>query len=299
MNFISEYSFEYPYALLLFLIYIFCKYFCKKSLVGVYFSNVLVLEEISKNSKDYQKYLEFLMVFYLVLALASPIIKKEYEKQTSLGHEILINVDASQSMNQDNRFAITKSIVQTFIDKRENDSLALMLFAQNVYIASPFTYDKKPLKDILKYIEIGVAGNIGTSLYESMYSSVKMFENSTAKNKVLILLTDGINTVENIPLEIAIAAVKKSDIKVYTIGVGQDSDFNIEVLSSIANYTGGKFYKTVDAYGLIEIYDEIDKLEKSEIKTDKKVKIDYYYQYPLFFALMMLLAMIYVNRKKK
>lgn len=299
MNYISEFSFEYPWAFLLLLPYIFCKFFCKKGLVGVYFSNVKVLDEISKKSKDYQKYLEAFIVFYLVLAIANPVIKKEYENKTSLGHEILINIDASDSMSQDNRFNITKAIVEKFIDKRQNDRLALMLFAQDVYIASPFTYDKKPLQDILRYTQIGVAGKVGTALYESLYSSVKMFENSTAKNKVLILLTDGINTVENIPLEVALATLKQSDIKVYTIGVGEDLDFNIDVLNTIASLTGGKFFKTKNAIELVQIYDEIDSLEKSEIKTDKKIKIDYYYQLPLLFALIIVLAMIYVNRKKK
>ena len=299
MNYISEFSFEYPWAFLLLIPYLFCKFFCTKSKVGVYFSNVKVLDEIVKNTKDYQKYLESLIVFYLIVALANPIVKKEFEKQITLGHEILINIDASDSMSQDNRFNITKAIVDKFIDKRKDDSLALMLFAQNVYIASPFTYDKKPLKDILRYTQIGVAGNVGTALYESIYSSVKLFENSTAKNKVLILLTDGINTVENIPLEIALASIKRSGIRVYTIGVGQDIDFNIEVLNAIADFTGGKFYKTQNASDLVQIYEEIDSLEKSEIKTNKKVKIEYYYQWPLIVVLVLILAMIIVNRKKK
>lgn len=299
MNYISEFSFEYPWAFLLLLPYIFCKFFCKKGLVGVYFSNVQVLNEIVNKSKDYQKYLEFLIVFYLILALANPVIKKEYEKQSTLGHDILINIDASDSMSYDNRFNITKAIVDKFIDKRQDDNLALMLFAQNVYIASPFTYDKKPLKDILRYTQIGVAGKVGTALYESLYSSIKLFERSSAKNKVLVLLTDGINTVENIPLEVVLASLKQSGIKVYTIGVGDDTDFNIDVLNSIANTTGGKFYKTKNAVDLIEIYDEINSLEKSEIKTNKKIEVQYYYQWPLLFALLMVLAMVYVNRKKK
>ncbi len=299
MNYINEFTFEYPYAFLLFIPYILCKLFCKKSLVGLYFSNIRVLEEISKKTRDYQKYLEFLIVFYLVLAIANPVSKKNYENENSLGHEILINIDASDSMNQDNRFNITKAIVDRFIDKRENDRLALMLFAQDVYIASPFTYDKKPLKDILRYIELGVAGKVGTTLYESLYSSVKMFENSTAKNKVIILLTDGINTVDSVPLEIALASIKNSSIKIYTIGIGEDRDYNVDVLSSIAKSTGGKFYKTKKATDLVEIYDDINALEKSEIKIDKKVKVDYYYQLPLFLAVLMILAMIYVNRKKR
>lgn len=291
--------FEYPLVFLVFILYFICKFLCKKSTKDIYFSNAIVLESIVKKRRDFQTILEFLILLFLLISLASPITKKEVSKETSLGYEIVLSLDASQSMRADNRFDILKVIVDKFIDKRVNDRLALTLFAQDVYVAVPFTYDKKPLKDILKYIELGVAGDIGTALNEALYVSSNLFKNLENENKILILLTDGINTKENIPLDVAIANAKKYKIKVYTIAIGYEGEYNKEALEEIAVQTNGEFFETSKPDELMQIYDAIDKLEKSKIETSTLTKVKYYFQYPLFISLILLSILIFINRVEK
>lgn len=289
--------FEYPLAFLILAIYLICKFLCKKNIENIYFSNALVLEKIVKKRRDFQTILEFLTLLFLVFALASPISKEQISKNTTLGYEIVLSIDASDSMRADNRFDITKQIVEKFIDKRVFDNLALTLFAQDVYIAVPFTSDKKPLKDILKYIQLGVAGDVGTALNEALYISSNLFKDVKNPSKVLILLTDGINTKDNIPLDVAIQNAKKQNIKVYTIAVGNEGEYNKNALELIAKETNGRFFETSNPNQLMQIYDSIDSLEKSKLESSKVVKIQYFYQYPLFIALILLLILIFINRK--
>ena len=291
--------FEYPYAFILIALYLVCKFLCKKNIEEIYFSNALILGNIVKKRRDLQTVLEFLTLLFLIIALASPITKKQVSKNTALGYEIILCIDASESMRDDNRFNITKIIVDKFISKREFDRLALTLFADDVYISVPFTYDKKTLKDILKYIEIGVAGYTHTSLYEAFYVSSNLFKEIKNPSKILILLTDGINTKDNIPLDVAIANAKKQNIKVYTVAVGNEGEYNKEALELIAKETNGKFFETSKPAQLLEIYDSIDKLEKSKIETSTLTKTKYYFQYPIFLSLILLVILVFINREKR
>ncbi len=127
--------------------------------------------------------------------------------------------------------------------------------------------------------------------------SSKLFKASQSKHKVAILLTDGIDNANTIPLDIAIKTAKKYGIKVYVIGVGGVGDFNPEVLNKIASETGGVFYAAGTVEKLKQVYKEIDRLEKSEIKADKYVKKHYFYHYPLGAALALLMLYIYVRRR--
>ena len=283
-----NFEFEYPYAFLLILVYIICLFICKKSAKKIYFSNASILSFIVEKEKNLNKIIELLFVIFLSISLSSIIQKEEKIINNNLGYEIALSIDASESMREDNRFNITKIIVEKFIDKRENDTLALSLFAQDVYTAVPFTYDKKILKDVLRYVEIGVAGSVGTALNEALYSSSNLFKNSENKNKILILLTDGINTKDNIPLDVAIENAVKNSIKVYTIAIGKQGQYNKQALELIAQKTNGKFFETSETIELIKIYEEIDKLEKNKIETSKYTSLKYYFQYPLFFAFLFL-----------
>ena len=291
--------FEYPYTFILIALYLVCKLLCKKNIEEIFFSNAYILERIVQKRRDFKTILELLTLLFLVFTLANPITKEQLSKNKALGYEIVLSIDASDSMRADNRFNITKEIVDKFIEKRVFDSIALTLFAQDVYIAVPFTYDKKPLKDILKYIELGVAGSVGTALNEALYVSSILFKDIKNPSKILILLTDGINTKDNIPLDVAIANAKKQNIKVYTIAIGKEGEYNKEALELIAKETNAEFFETSNPSQLMQIYDSIDNLEKSKIETSTLTKTKYYFQYPLFLSLILLIILIFINREQK
>jgi len=299
MQTLTQITFLYPYAFLLLVLYFICQKYCKVQLPTIYFSNLKMLQTATSKHKSLTKILEYLILFFIVLSLSSPVIKNDLDLNNSKGYEISLILDASGSMHEDDKFNITKKIVSEFIKKRETDRLALSVFADFAYTAVPLTYDKKSLQSLLKYIKIGVAGTRDTALYEALYLSSDLFKESSSKNKIAILLTDGLNTINTIPLKIATAKAKKYGIKVYTIGVGKKNDYNKKVLEDISAQTGGKFFETSNPKELEEIYEQINKLEKSEIKTTKYTHNVYLYQYPLFIALAVLSLLLLINKDIK
>jgi Ca-activated chloride channel family protein len=295
----SSFEFQYPYMFLLLGLYLLCRIYCKVQIKEVFFSNVKLIEQITSKENKIKDLLEFLVVLFLVIALASPVLKEVIQKTDTSGYEIAITLDASESMRDDNRFNITKEIVSDFITHRKGDRIALSLFAEDVYLAVPFTFDKKPLQTILEYTQIGVAGSVGTSLYDALYLSGNLFKDSHSKNKICILLTDGIDTKNNIALDIAINNVKKYGVKVYVVAVGKEDEFNKNILESIATKTNGTFFHTTNPKDLNEIYSKINTLEKSKIETKKYTKIEYLYFYPLIVVLVSIFLLVFKNVEKK
>jgi Ca-activated chloride channel family protein len=288
---------QYPYALIVIPLYILCTFICKSKKQSIYFSNLAMLKEVSSNQAFITKSLKFLLIVFLSLALSSPIKKDDVILNDNKGYEISLILDASGSMIEANKFKVTKEILQEFIKQRKADRLALSIFADFAYVAVPLTYDKKSLLDLLKFVEVGIAGQRQTALYEALFLSSNLFKNSKAKEKIAILLTDGFDTTNSIPLDVAIAKAKKYNIKVYTVGVGAIGDYDPSVLEQIAAQTGGKFFQADTFEKLQAIYDHINSLEKSEIKTQKYVQKEYFFMYPLDIAIALLFMLLIINRK--
>lgn len=236
-----------------------------------------------------------LILSALVIGLASPIKTEKIILDNTKGHEISLILDASGSMASFDKFRIVKEIMLDFISKRTNDKLALSVFADFAYTVTPLTYDKKSITKMLNNIEIGVAGRRKTALYEALFLSAKLFNHSKSKERVAILLTDGKDNTDSVPLDVAIQRAKDNRIKVYTVAVGDPRDYNATVLNHIAKSTGAKFF-TANSYASIQsIYQQINQLEKSDININQYDQKTYYFHYPLSLALALLL--IYFWRK--
>lgn len=293
----AEWSFEYPWALALIAVFALCELFCRAKTQRLIFPDTALLRLLSRGSGWVQRGLKLLIFALLALALASPIKQNDVIVRNDKGYELSLILDASGSMEQMNKFGIVKEIVLDFIDKREHDKLALTLFADFAYVAMPLTYDKKSLKQLLSKIDVGIAGTQRTALYEALFMSTKLFKESSAKEKVAVLLTDGVDNTSKIPLDVAVQSAVKHGIKVYVIGVGGRGDYDPTVLRKIAEETGGKFYEADSVARLKQVYAQIDALEKSEIKADKYVKKQYFFQYPLGAALALLILFILMRRR--
>ncbi|NLK67527.1 MAG: VWA domain-containing protein [Campylobacteraceae bacterium] len=296
-------TFEYPFAFGIILLYIIALFFFKPKKEAFYFSNVKMLKSATKKQGFLVKALKFLIILALSTALASPIKKDTISTSESSGYEIALMLDMSGSMQSMNRFEIVKSILSDFIDKRENDVLGLSVYGDFAYIAVPLTYDRESIKRLLDRIKLGMVGT-KTALYEGLFLTTNLFKDSTAKNKIIILPTDGVNTVNSVPVETAIAMANKYGIKVYTIGIGAEDNYQAEamsiILGFIAKNTGGKhYYSTGTAESLQEIYDDIDKLEKSEIKGDRYSKKTYYFEPFLWIAFGLMVVLFLVTNRKK
>ncbi len=295
---LNQIVFEYPLAFLIIIPFVICQIYCKAKTDALFFPTIKFLKRATKKSMLLENILKVLIVLLLVTSLASPIIKDEVSIKNDKGYEISLIVDASGSMAQNNKFGIVKEIVSDFLDKRVHDKIGLSIFADFAYVAVPLTYDKKSIKRLLNRLQVGVAGSRRTALYEALFLSSNLFKNSHAKKKIAILLTDGMNNVDNIPLDVAIKTIKKYGIKVYTVGIGGVGDFDPNVLKKIAQESGGEFFQANSKQRLKEIYDTIDKLEKSKIKANKYVKKRYLFAYPLGLALFFTIILLFRRNKE-
>ena len=238
----------------------------------------------------------------------SPVKDEPYELEPKSGHEIALILDASLSMQAKgfdlsnpslNRFDVVKSIVGDFITTRKNDNIGLVVFGEYSFIAAPLTYDEDILTRIVAQLEIGMAGKF-TALYESLAQGVNLLKMSESKSRVAILLTDGYSTVgvDKVPLEVAVEMATKEGVKVYPIGIGAEYEYNKKVLMEIAQRTGGVAFGASSASELADIYAKIDALEKSEITNETYEFMNYYYFYPLFVGLLVLMMYVYLRNKR-
>ena len=296
-----HFTFEYPFVFLLLILFFVCEKWCKPKGVSLYFPNITLLKQVAKERQWLLNSLKILTMATLITALASPIKEDSVVIKNDKGYEISLILDASGSMKMPgvDKFAIVKDIVNDFIDKREHDKLALSIFADFAYVAVPLTYDKKSIKRLLSRVDVGIAGKQRTALNEALFLSSNLFKSSDSKEKIAILLTDGVDNAKSIPLNVAINTAKKYEIKVYTVGVGVEGrDFDPRALRKISKETGGRYFKGDSIKKLQEIYATIDKLEKSEIKADKYVKKTYFFQYLLALALLFYLGYFVVANKE-
>lgn len=300
--------FEFPILFSLIFLFLLCAFICKMRLTSIYFPHT---QEFLKSSVSASKtlfFLKWLGIVMMILALMSPIKDEPYELEPKEGYEIALILDASESMKaqgfdakneQLTRFDVVKEIVGDFIGQRKNDNIGLVVFGAFSFIASPLTYDENILNKILSQLYIGIAGKY-TALNTSLAQGVNLLKMGSSKTKIAILLTDGYSTpqIDKIPLEIALEMAKKEGIKVYPIGIGMPHEYNRDVLLRIANESGGVAFGASSAAELQEVYKRIDELEKSEIKSESFTYTKYYYQFPLFIALISLMLYIYLRNKR-
>lgn len=297
---------EFPYLLGLLLLFVACAYFCKQRQESLLFPHMKLFGSAILSSSVALRFLKWLGIVTLVIALSSPYSEREIDLEPREGYDIVLLLDASQSMNamgfdaqnrERNRFEVVQEIVNDFIQQRSGDNLGMIVFGSYSFVASPITYDKHILSKLLSQLHIGVAGR-NTAIYDAIAQSVTLMQENEAKSKIAILLTDGHNTAGSIPYNAAVALAQREGMKIYSIGIGLPGEFSEETLSSIAKETGGKYYAAYSAEQLQGIYAEINRLEKSELKAQSYLHKDYYYTYFLFVSLMSLLVYLLIRSKK-
>jgi Ca-activated chloride channel family protein len=282
-------SFAAPWFLLLIPLYWICRRYCRAASEPLRLSNLALAERALGRSPRWERWLRWAIVILLATALADPVTQTTKTLHRSKGHAVALLLDASYSMREGERFETAKKVLLDFIRRRKNDRMALEVFADYAYLAAPMSFEKKGIATILKALEPGVVGGRDTALYEALFQGVRLFKGEERSNRVMILLTDGIDTVGNVPLNAAIRELKAKGIRVYTIGVGDD--FRREVLEKIARATGGRFYDAGHPGELAGIYRRIDQLESGRIKTARVTQTRHYGTLLLWPALGLLLLL--------
>lgn len=232
-----------------------------------------------------------LAIAFLIIAMARPQTKNEEQNAEGEGVDIVLCIDVSGSMTaQDftpNRMEAAKKVAEDFVDRRLTDRIAVVIFSGESFTQCPLTTDKPVLKEAIGAIQNGLLED-GTAIGDGLSTSVDRLRSSKSKSKVVILLTDGENNGGLIGPANAKEIAKAFGIKVYTIGIGtegyapfpvktpmgvvvqqQKVTIDEKLLTSIANETGGKYFRAKDNAGLENIYSEIDKLEKSKVEITK------------------------------
>ncbi len=258
--------------------------------------------------------LRTLALLLLIIALARPQLGVRKERVVEEGIDIVLAVDISTSMlaedftiggKRHNRLDIVKQVLEDFVPRRVNDRLGMVIFAGRPYTVAPLTWDQEWLVQRMAEIEIGMVED-GTAIGSAIMASLDRLKDSDAKSKVLILLTDGNNNQGEITPEVAAEAAKALGIKIYTIGAGSRDlvpypvttpfgtkvyqnvriDIDDQLLTEVAEKTGGRYYRATDTEELYHIYDEIDKLEKTEIEMNQ------FYQYKEIFGYFIILGLL-------
>ncbi|HEV2601070.1 MAG TPA: VWA domain-containing protein [Candidatus Babeliales bacterium] len=224
-----------------------------------------------------------------VFLLAKPQLIDPKSNVVVNGIDIVLVLDISGSMNlphhghdERSRITVAKEEAIRFIKKRTNDAIGIVLFGNDALSRCPLTVDKKILTEIVRDVEIGLVNPEGTVIAQAIITAANRLRYSKAASKIMILLTDGEPSGNDINPDIAIQAAQQLGIKIYTIGIGSDmqdmrtlllgfpvqhSSFNVALLERFARETGGRFFQAKDAKDMRMIYDTIDALEKTEIES--------------------------------
>ena len=235
--------------------------------------------------------LRILAFVAFVAALARPQLALKEEEVKAEGIDIMLVTDLSSSMlAQDfdpDRLTVSKEVAKEFVDKREYDRVGLVVFAGESFTQCPLTTDHRVIKDFLDNLECGMLED-GTAIGMGLASAVNRLQDSEAKSKVIILLTDGVNNAGYIKPITAAEIAKDFEVKVYCIGVGSMGqalspvsrrsdgvyifgmarvEIDEALLRQISEMTGGQYFRATDQASLEAIYDQIDQLEKTEIEV--------------------------------
>lgn len=289
-------------------------YYRKKRNTPIRFSNLELFENYHSSLR--QKFLGLpillrtLALTAMIVALARPQSSSSGQNISTEGIDIMMALDISPSMLAEdlkpNRIEAAKKVALNFIDSRPNDRIGLVVFAGESFTQCPLTTDHSVLKNLFAGIQSGMLAD-GTALGEGLATAVNRIRNSKAKSKVIILLTDGVNNIGAIAPLTAGEISRTFGIRVYTIGVGSKgmapmpvkTPFGIQymnmevqideaVLQKIAAETGGKYFRATNTTQLKEIYNEIDKLEKTKIDvTTFRKKSEEFYPIALFALLLL------------
>ena len=302
----SDFSFERPLWLWFIVVVIICFMKCRAKESALIFPHLSILKKAADKKSFLPEFLKTLSIIATIVALAGPVKIDRSVTIKHKGYAIVLAIDASGSMKEGgfdksnpaiSKFDVVKRLVKDFIQKRENDNIGVVIFGSFSYIASPLSFNKDVIAKILEYLDIGIAGQ-KTAINDALIESVNLVKKSSAKSKIVILLTDGIDTASKTPPNIAVKLAKKYDVKIYTIGIGDRGMVDERFLHWIAEQTEGRAFFARDAKGLAKVYATIDKLEKSEIRGREFVKKDELYPYVLFVAILALLGYIYIYGKR-
>lgn len=256
-------------------------------------------------------------VVLIIIALARPRSFDELVEVQTEGIDIVLAMDVSTSMLAcdltPDRINASREIAAKFLKQRKGDRIGIVVFAGESYTKCPLTTDKSTLMNFMNQVEVGVIED-GTALGNGLATAVSRLSESDAPSKVVILLTDGVNNAGEVSPQMAAELAMTYGIKVYTIGVGKEGmakypvqtpwgiqyqDVPVEIdedlLMSIAQMTGGKYFRATDNTTLAEIYNEINQMETGRTTVSNALSYEELYMEYVLWALAALALELLLN----
>lgn len=259
-------------------------------------SSTAAFARLPKTWKEYMRHVNFALLcaaFALVIVvLARPQSSDSWSQSNTEGIDIVVSLDVSNSMQLDdfkpNRLEASKDVAARFVTGRPNDNIGLVLFAKESYTMCPMTSDHAVLANMINSVTFDLIDGGSTAVGDGLVTAVNRIRNGQAKSRVIILLTDGTNNSGDVAPKDAASVAKAMDVRLYTIGVGSKGEFEAVVgydpfgnpvrqkvqadideptLKSMAQLTGGRYFRATDKSSLSEIFDEIDRMEKTKMSV--------------------------------
>ena len=314
-------QFAYPYLLwLLVLLVPMVGYYIWRTMRGgatIQISSLDALKQAPRTIRYYLRHLPFVLrataFALLVVALARPQDVERLAHTDTEGIDIMLSIDVSGSMLardfKPDHITAAKEVAGAFIADRYGDRIGLVAFAGEAFTQSPLTTDQGTLQTLLSRIRSGLIED-GTAIGNGLATAINRLRESDAKSKVIILLTDGVNNRGSITPMTAAEIAKAQGMRVYTIGVGtegmapypaldmfgqmtfvqQKVEIDEKTLTTIAEMTGGRYFRVTDKEKLKAIYDEINRMERSKVEVSEHVTYHELFVKWVLWALGVLLA---------
>jgi len=223
--------------------------------------------------------IRLLALTLLVLAMARPRVPEGLRQDPNKGIDIMLTCDISGSMDEKDFTVGTEKItrrealvraISEFVDNRTNDRIGMVGFGMNTYLLSPLTTDGNWIKEVFKLVELRMDG---TAIGDGIIAGVNKLEENPARSKVMILVTDGMNNKGNNPL-VAAEFAKTKGVRIYALEIMdirriKGAGVEKSPLAQVAQKTGGQYFQASDTGSLIQIYRQIDRMEKREIEVNR------------------------------
>ena len=285
-----HFAFAYPIAFLL-LALLLCFVRCKREPLTIYFAKSAFLP----SSLLQREYLPLVIGALFILFLAGPFSYSSFSQSAKKGRDLVVAIDASGSMEgefgKESKFATLIKLLRHFLHKRYDDNVGVVVFGSFAYPASGITYDIKALDFILNYLEVGLAGN-NTAIGDALMQAVTLLKKSNAKEKVIILFSDGHHNSGSFSPKEGVEAAKKIGARIYTVGIG--NEYDKKLLTMIAKSSGAKSFGAKSPEDLAAVFKEIDTLESSPLRSG--IYIDQNYLFFSFGVVLVALLLWQIKR---
>ncbi len=292
-----------------------------KAQASLQVSTTSPFQKLPRSWKEYLRHVNFALLCgalaLTIVALARPQSSDSWSQSNTEGIDIVLSLDVSNSMQfedfRPNRLEASKDVASQFVAGRPNDNIGLVLFGKESYTMCPMTSDHAVVSNMINSVTFDLIDGGSTAIGDGLVTAVNRIRSGQAKSKVIILLTDGSNNSGDVSPKDAAQVAQAMGVRLYTIGVGSKGEFEAtvgydpfgrpvrqkmtadideETLKSMAQFTGGRYFRATNKSSLAEIFDEIDKMEKTKMSVREFSRRDE--EFLPFVLIAILLLLIHV-----